>query len=122
MAEGGLQCDNDAAQGCRGGITALEPSPCAVAGLLQLSLPSVTEEQPRAVTALFCSQGDVCRAPRSASATDGLSAASYLDYPTHKPFINSDLLRSPQKPVVPYPESNSRGNRHRVIESLNGLG
>uniref|UniRef100_A0A8D0EPG4 Centrosomal protein 57 n=1 Tax=Strix occidentalis caurina TaxID=311401 RepID=A0A8D0EPG4_STROC len=26
----------------------------------------------------------------------------------YKPFINSDLLRSPRKPVIPYPESNSR--------------
>ncbi|XP_010727417.1 centrosomal protein of 57 kDa isoform X1 [Meleagris gallopavo] len=52
--------------------------------------------------------GDLCKTPKSASATDRLSAASYLDYPKHKPFINSDLLRSPQKPVVPYPESNSR--------------
>uniref|UniRef100_A0A8C3KG51 Centrosomal protein 57 n=1 Tax=Calidris pygmaea TaxID=425635 RepID=A0A8C3KG51_9CHAR len=26
----------------------------------------------------------------------------------HKPFINSDLLLSPRKPVIPYPESNSR--------------
>uniref|UniRef100_A0A8C6ZH42 Centrosomal protein 57 n=1 Tax=Nothoprocta perdicaria TaxID=30464 RepID=A0A8C6ZH42_NOTPE len=29
-------------------------------------------------------------------------------YPKYKPFINSDLLRSPRKPVIPYPESNSR--------------
>ncbi|XP_065586066.1 centrosomal protein of 57 kDa [Cyrtonyx montezumae] len=52
--------------------------------------------------------GDPCEALKSASAPDGLSAASYLDYPKHKPFINSDLLRSPRKPVIPYPESNSR--------------
>ncbi|NWX95704.1 CEP57 protein, partial [Nothoprocta ornata] len=45
---------------------------------------------------------------KSASATDGLSASSFIDYPKYKPFINSDLLRSPRKPVIPYPESNSR--------------
>ncbi|NXJ14977.1 CEP57 protein, partial [Odontophorus gujanensis] len=57
---------------------------------------------------LFCSQGDPCEALKSAPAPDGLSASSYLDYPKHKPFVNSDLLRSPRKPVIPYPESNSR--------------
>ncbi|XP_050797634.1 centrosomal protein of 57 kDa [Gopherus flavomarginatus] len=45
---------------------------------------------------------------KSASITDGLSAASFVDYPKYKPFINSDLQRSPEKPVIPYPESNSR--------------
>ncbi|XP_041272975.1 centrosomal protein of 57 kDa [Pyrgilauda ruficollis] len=44
----------------------------------------------------------------STSATDGLSSASFIEYPRHKPFINSDLQRSPWKPVVPYPESHSR--------------
>ncbi|XP_048699841.1 centrosomal protein of 57 kDa isoform X3 [Caretta caretta] len=45
---------------------------------------------------------------KSASVTDGLSAASFVDYPKYKPFINADLQRSPEKPVIPYPESNSR--------------
>nr|XP_032618755.1 centrosomal protein of 57 kDa [Chelonoidis abingdonii] len=45
---------------------------------------------------------------KSASITDGLSAASFVDYPKYKPFINSDLQHSPEKPVIPYPESNSR--------------
>ncbi|XP_042711967.1 centrosomal protein of 57 kDa isoform X2 [Chrysemys picta bellii] len=45
---------------------------------------------------------------KSTSVTDGLSAASFVDYPKYKPFINSDLQRSPEKPVIPYPESNSR--------------
>ncbi|XP_057255800.1 centrosomal protein of 57 kDa isoform X2 [Pezoporus wallicus] len=44
----------------------------------------------------------------SVSATDGFSATSFIEYPKHKPFINSDLLRSPRKPVIPYPESNSK--------------
>uniref|UniRef100_A0A8D0GH43 Centrosomal protein 57 n=1 Tax=Sphenodon punctatus TaxID=8508 RepID=A0A8D0GH43_SPHPU len=48
------------------------------------------------------------RSHRSSSFTDGLSAASFVDYPRHTPFINSDLRRSPEKPVIPYPESNSR--------------
>uniref|UniRef100_A0A8C0JDG5 Uncharacterized protein n=1 Tax=Chelonoidis abingdonii TaxID=106734 RepID=A0A8C0JDG5_CHEAB len=38
------------------------------------------------------------------------SASSFVDYPKYKPFINSDLQHSPEKPVIPYPESNSRGN------------
>ncbi|XP_054829767.1 centrosomal protein of 57 kDa [Eublepharis macularius] len=48
------------------------------------------------------------RSHRSASFTDGLSAASFAEYPRHKPFINADLRRSPAKPVIAYPESNSR--------------
>ncbi|KAL8191101.1 UNVERIFIED_CONTAM: hypothetical protein K2H54_068074 [Gekko kuhli] len=48
------------------------------------------------------------RCHRSASFTDGLSAASFAEYPRHKPFINADLQRSPAKPVIAYPESNSR--------------
>ncbi|XP_068786531.1 centrosomal protein of 57 kDa isoform X2 [Struthio camelus] len=51
---------------------------------------------------------DLRKIYKSASATDGLSATSFIDYPKYKPFINSDLLRSPRKPVIPYPESNSR--------------
>ncbi|NWU95517.1 CEP57 protein, partial [Upupa epops] len=51
---------------------------------------------------------DLHKSHNSASATDGLSATSFIEYPKHKPFINSDLLRPTQKPVVPYPESNSR--------------
>lgn len=45
---------------------------------------------------------------KSASFTDGLSAASFTEYPRHKPFINSDVQRSPARPVIAYPESNSR--------------
>lgn len=70
----------------------------------------MTEKQTCWITALLYFQGDLHKAHRSASATDGLSATSYIDYPKYKPFINSDLLRSPRKPVIPYPESNSRGN------------
>ncbi|XP_064361179.1 centrosomal protein of 57 kDa isoform X2 [Dromaius novaehollandiae] len=51
---------------------------------------------------------DLRKIYKSMSTTDGLSATSFIDYPKYKPFINSDLLRSPRKPVIPYPESNSR--------------
>ncbi|XP_063250592.1 centrosomal protein of 57 kDa [Prinia subflava] len=51
---------------------------------------------------------DLHKIHNSTSATDGLSSASFIEYPKHKPFINSDLQRSPWKPVIPYPESNSR--------------
>ncbi|XP_072472501.1 centrosomal protein of 57 kDa isoform X7 [Notamacropus eugenii] len=37
-----------------------------------------------------------------------LSASSYVVYPPDKPFLNSDIRRSPQKPTCAYPESNSR--------------
>ncbi|EMP36145.1 Centrosomal protein of 57 kDa [Chelonia mydas] len=53
-------------------------------------------------------QGTLRGSCKSASVTDGLSAASFVDYPKYKPFINADLQRSPEKPVIPYPESNSR--------------
>ncbi|XP_069495291.1 centrosomal protein of 57 kDa isoform X2 [Ambystoma mexicanum] len=39
---------------------------------------------------------------------DGEGSASYVGYPKGKPFLNSELQRSPEKPVIPYPESNSR--------------
>uniref|UniRef100_A0A8B9ND47 Centrosomal protein 57 n=1 Tax=Accipiter nisus TaxID=211598 RepID=A0A8B9ND47_9AVES len=51
---------------------------------------------------------DLHKTHNSASVTDGLSATSFIEYPKYKPFINSELLRSPRKPVIPYPESNSR--------------
>lgn len=59
---------------------------------------------------LFSFQDDLHKTLNSTSATDGLSATSFIEYPKYKPFINSDLMRSPGKPVIPYPESNSRGN------------
>lgn len=59
---------------------------------------------------LFFFQDDLHKTLNSTSATDGLSATSFIEYPKYKPFINSDLMRSPGKPVIPYPESNSRGN------------
>ncbi|XP_032495111.1 centrosomal protein of 57 kDa isoform X4 [Phocoena sinus] len=36
------------------------------------------------------------------------SSSSYVIYPPDKPFLNSDLRRSPNKPTFAYPESNSR--------------
>ncbi|XP_045433906.1 centrosomal protein of 57 kDa isoform X8 [Pipistrellus kuhlii] len=36
------------------------------------------------------------------------STSSYVVYPPDKPFLNSDLRRSPNKPTLAYPESNSR--------------
>ena len=77
----------------------------------------VTEKQMCWITALFCFQDDLHETQNSASATDELSATSFIEYPKNKPFINSDLLRSPQKPVIPYPESNSRGNSSAKLYS-----
>ncbi|KFP81045.1 Centrosomal protein of 57 kDa, partial [Acanthisitta chloris] len=51
---------------------------------------------------------DLHKSHNSESVTDGLSATSFMEYPKYKPFINSDLQRSPWKPVIPYPESNSK--------------
>ncbi|XP_025027166.1 centrosomal protein of 57 kDa isoform X2 [Python bivittatus] len=53
-------------------------------------------------------QGVLRASHRSTSFTDGLSAASFSEYPRHKPFVNADLHRSPAKPVNVYPESNSK--------------
>lgn len=39
------------------------------------------------------------------------SSSPYVVYPPDKPFLNSDLRRSPNKPTLAYPESNSRGSR-----------
>ncbi|NWH58927.1 CEP57 protein, partial [Geococcyx californianus] len=61
--------------------------------------------------------GDLNKTHSSTSATDGLYTTSYIEYPKHKPFINSDLLRSPWKPVIPYPESNSRA----ILSALKNL-
>ncbi|XP_039737937.1 centrosomal protein of 57 kDa isoform X2 [Pteropus medius] len=36
------------------------------------------------------------------------SSSPYVIYPPDKPFLNSDLRRSPNKPTLAYPESNSR--------------
>ncbi|XP_069746884.1 centrosomal protein of 57 kDa-like isoform X2 [Narcine bancroftii] len=49
--------------------------------------------------------------------SDTLSLPSFAEYPSDKPFINADLRRSPDKPVVAYPESNSRA----VFSALRNL-
>ncbi|XP_078401921.1 centrosomal protein of 57 kDa-like isoform X2 [Cetorhinus maximus] len=59
-----------------------------------------------------CSDGGFQSLPIS----DNLSVPSFTAYPTDKPFINADLRRSPDKPVVAYPESNSR-----VLSALRNL-
>ncbi|KAM4699131.1 centrosomal protein of 57 kDa [Discoglossus pictus] len=46
--------------------------------------------------------------PLLGSSQDTQSASSYAMYPGGKPFINSELHRSPEKNVIAYPESNSR--------------
>ncbi|XP_068936356.1 centrosomal protein of 57 kDa isoform X2 [Petaurus breviceps papuanus] len=46
--------------------------------------------------------------PLSTAAMVRLSSSSYVVYPPDKPFLNSDIRRSPQKPTCAYPESNSR--------------
>ncbi|NXN92585.1 CEP57 protein, partial [Rhinopomastus cyanomelas] len=60
---------------------------------------------------------DLDKTHNSMSATDGLSATSFVEYPKYKPFINSDLVRSTQKPVIPYPESNSKA----ILSALRNL-
>lgn len=70
----------------------------------------MTKKQTCWITALFCFQDDLHRTYSSTSATEGLSSSSFIEYPKRRPFINSDLQRSPRRPVIPYPESNSRGN------------
>ncbi|XP_053564572.1 centrosomal protein of 57 kDa isoform X2 [Bombina bombina] len=48
------------------------------------------------------------RSPKEYSKHDTPSASSYVMYPRGKPFINSEIQRSPEKPIFAYPESNSR--------------
>ncbi|XP_067890133.1 centrosomal protein of 57 kDa-like isoform X2 [Heterodontus francisci] len=48
--------------------------------------------------------------------SDTLSVPSFSAYPMDKPFLNADLRRSPDKPVVAYPENNSR-----VLSALRNL-
>lgn len=52
----------------------------------------------------------------SATYSDGL-IPSFLEYPKHKPFLNSDLRRSINRPVFAYPESNSNA----ILSALKNL-
>ncbi|KAH0625185.1 hypothetical protein JD844_033395 [Phrynosoma platyrhinos] len=52
--------------------------------------------------------GNLHASHRSASFTDGFSAASFAEYPGHRPFINTELRQSPVRRVTAYPESNSK--------------
>ncbi|XP_040832760.1 centrosomal protein of 57 kDa isoform X1 [Ochotona curzoniae] len=45
---------------------------------------------------------------RSSGSMVRRSSSAYVVYPPDKPFLNSDLRRSPNKPTFAYPESNSR--------------
>ncbi|XP_072119520.1 centrosomal protein of 57 kDa-like isoform X1 [Mobula birostris] len=49
--------------------------------------------------------------------SDTLSMPSFAAYPMDKPFLNVDFSRSPEKPVIAYPESNSRA----VLSALRNL-
>lgn len=49
--------------------------------------------------------------------SDTLSLPSFTAYPADKPFLNADLRQNPDKPVVAYPESNSRA----VLSALRNL-
>nr|XP_033803952.1 centrosomal protein of 57 kDa isoform X5 [Geotrypetes seraphini] len=53
-------------------------------------------------------QESLYRNIHDAAMSDGLSSHSYASYPKGKPFLNCDLTRSPERPIIPYPESNSR--------------
>uniref|UniRef100_A0A5G2R0G7 Centrosomal protein of 57 kDa n=1 Tax=Sus scrofa TaxID=9823 RepID=A0A5G2R0G7_PIG len=46
--------------------------------------------------------------PSSSGSMVRHSSSPYVVYPPDKPFLNSDLRRSPNKPTFAYPESNSR--------------
>ncbi|XP_078513112.1 centrosomal protein of 57 kDa isoform X2 [Lissotriton helveticus] len=54
------------------------------------------------------SKQDCTRRLHGTFTAEGESSTSYVGYPKGKPFLNSELHRSPEKPVIPYPESNSR--------------
>nr|XP_020039754.1 centrosomal protein of 57 kDa [Castor canadensis] len=46
--------------------------------------------------------------PSKSEGSVALHSSPYVLYPPDKPFLNSDLRRSPNKPTLAYPESNSR--------------
>ncbi|XP_069058502.1 centrosomal protein of 57 kDa isoform X1 [Pleurodeles waltl] len=54
------------------------------------------------------SKQDLSRHSHGTFMAAGESSTSYVGYPKGKPFLNSELHRSPEKPIIPYPESNSR--------------
>ncbi|XP_036047614.1 centrosomal protein of 57 kDa isoform X3 [Onychomys torridus] len=47
------------------------------------------------------------------------SPSPYVLYPPDKPFLNSDLRRSPNKPTLAYPESNSRELTSQLLAAEN---
>uniref|UniRef100_W5MLH6 Centrosomal protein 57 n=1 Tax=Lepisosteus oculatus TaxID=7918 RepID=W5MLH6_LEPOC len=49
--------------------------------------------------------------------SDTVSLPSYTDYPSERPFLNSSLRRSPNKPVKAYPESSSAA----ILSALKNL-
>uniref|UniRef100_A0A2I3H4X2 Centrosomal protein of 57 kDa n=1 Tax=Nomascus leucogenys TaxID=61853 RepID=A0A2I3H4X2_NOMLE len=62
------------------------------------------------VSAASCSQlsNSLAEPSRSNGSMVRHSSSPYVVYPSDKPFLNSDLRRSPSKPTLAYPESNSR--------------
>ncbi|XP_060681926.1 centrosomal protein of 57 kDa-like isoform X2 [Hemiscyllium ocellatum] len=60
-----------------------------------------------------CSDGSFQVLPTS----DSLAEPSFAAYPMDKPFINADVHQSSNKPVVAYPESNSRA----ILSALRNL-
>nr|XP_023648326.1 centrosomal protein of 57 kDa isoform X2 [Paramormyrops kingsleyae] len=49
--------------------------------------------------------------------SDSISLPSYTDYPLDLPFLNSNLRRSPAKPVIAYPESSGAA----ILSALRNL-
>ncbi|XP_029458235.1 centrosomal protein of 57 kDa [Rhinatrema bivittatum] len=61
-----------------------------------------------AAASSFTSFQDPLRNIHDSTMSEGVSAHSYFSYPKGKPFLNCDLRCTPGKPIIPYPESNSR--------------
>uniref|UniRef100_A0A2K5Q7H8 Centrosomal protein of 57 kDa n=1 Tax=Cebus imitator TaxID=2715852 RepID=A0A2K5Q7H8_CEBIM len=60
------------------------------------------------VICVFIFQNILAEPSRSNGSMVRHSSSPYVVYPSDKPFLNSDLRRSPSKPTLAYPESNSR--------------
>ncbi|KAM9660594.1 centrosomal protein of 57 kDa isoform 3-T4 [Trichechus inunguis] len=57
---------------------------------------------------VFTFQNNLAEPSRSNGNMVRHSSSPYVVYPPDKPFLNSDMRRSPNKPTFAYPESNSR--------------
>ncbi|KAG8519294.1 Centrosomal protein of 57 kDa [Galemys pyrenaicus] len=76
---------------------------------LRLRTPGGAAREPAVNLRVSIFQNILAEPPRPDGGMVRQAASPYVVYPPDKPFLNSDLRRSPSKPTFAYPESNSRG-------------